>query len=217
MEIDVVIDVVCPWCFVGKRQLDQAVAERSDVITEIRYRPFQLDPSTPLEGVDRKSHYKKKFGDSPQYKAAREHLQTLGEQLGIAFDFHREARIANTLDAHRLIRWAKSAEAEVPDAQELVVEGLMKAYFEEGQFLGDHSFLQNVAKSAGMDGALVGSLLASDQDRGMIQQDVHRAQQMGVSGVPFFIFDGKAGVSGAQDKDTLVQVIDRLSEQSTAS
>lgn len=210
MEIDIVIDVVCPWCFVGKRQLDQALHMRPDRAVEIRYRPFQLDPTTPKEGVDRKAHYKAKFGDSPDYKAARAHLEELGTSLNIAFDFKAPARIANTLDAHRLIRWSKSAEAVVPGAQNAVVEGLMQAYFERGDFLGDHGLLTRVAEAAGMDGDLVRDLLASDQDIEMIQRDIQSGHQMGIRGVPFFIFDGKAGVSGAQDAATLAEVMDKV-------
>ncbi|WP_051555810.1 DsbA family protein [Kordiimonas gwangyangensis] len=109
MQIDVVIDVVCPWCFVGKRQLDRALEMRPGVVTSVRYLPYQLSAETPAEGVDRNEYYEKKFGNSPQFQAARQHLRTLGEALGIQFDFESECRIANTLDAHRLLRWGYGA------------------------------------------------------------------------------------------------------------
>lgn len=205
MELDVVIDVVCPWCFVGKRQLDKALAQRPGVVKTVRYRPYQLSADTPAEGVDRAEHYARKFGDSPQYKAAREHLLRTGEELGINFDFESECRIANTLDAHRLIRWAMT-----PGVQEEVAEGLMKAYFEDCAFLGDHALLVQVARDAGMDGDLVQDLLASDKDKDLIAGEVQQAHQMGIQGVPMFIFNGNAGVSGAQDASVLVQVIDKL-------
>lgn len=205
MELDVVIDVVCPWCFVGKRQLDKALAQRPGVVKRVRYRPYQLSAETPAEGVDRAEHYARKFGDSPQYKAAREHLLRTGKELGINFDFESECRIANTLDAHRLIRWAMT-----PDLQEEVAEGLMKAYFEDCAFLGDHALLVQVARDAGMDGDLVQDLLASDKDKDLIAGEVQQAHQMGIQGVPMFVFNGNAGVSGAQDASVLVQVIDKL-------
>lgn len=205
MELDVVIDVVCPWCYVGKRQLDRALAQRPGVVSQVRYRPYQLSADTPAEGVDRAAHYKRKFGDNPQFKAAREHLLLLGQSLGIDFDFESDCRIANTMDAHRLIRWALS-----PGLQAEVAEGLMKAYFEDCAFLGDHSLLMQVASDAGMDGNLVQSLLESDKDKDLIQAEVQQAHQLGIQGVPMFIFDGKAGVSGAQDAQVLVQVIDKL-------
>ncbi len=205
MELDIVIDVVCPWCFVGKRQLDKALAQRPGIVSKVRYRPYQLSAETPAEGVDRAEHYARKFGDSPQYKAAREHLLQLGKELGINFDFESECRIANTLDAHRLIRWAMT-----PGVQEEVAEGLMKAYFEDCAFLGDHSLLVEVARDAGMDGELVQELLSSDKDKDLIAGEVRQAHQMGIQGVPMFIFNGNAGVSGAQDASVLVQVIDKL-------
>ncbi|MBO6503971.1 MAG: DsbA family oxidoreductase [Kordiimonadaceae bacterium] len=205
MELDVVIDVVCPWCFVGKRQLDKALAQRPGIVKQVRYRPYQLSAETPAEGVDRAEHYARKFGDSPQYKAAREHLLLLGKELGINFDFESECRIANTLDAHRMIRWAMT-----PGLQEEVAEGLMKAYFEDCAFLGDHALLVQIARDAGMDGDLVQDLLSSDQDKNLIASEVRQAHQMGIQGVPMFIFNGNAGVSGAQDASVLVQVIDKL-------
>lgn len=208
MELDVVIDVVCPWCYVGKRQLDKALAERPGVVKQVRYRPYQLSVETPPEGVDRAEHYARKFGDSPQYKAARQHLLDLGKSLGIAFDFESECRIANTLDAHRVIRWAMST-----GRQEAVAEGLMKAYFEDCAFLGDHALLVDVATAAGMDGDLVKELLASDRDEDMIAAEVKQAHSMGIQGVPMFIFNQKAGVSGAQDASVLVQVIDKLQSE----
>ncbi len=205
MELDVVIDVVCPWCYVGKKQLDKALAQRPGVVSAVRWRPYQLSSETPPEGVDRAEHYARKFGDSPQYKAAREHLLTVGKELGIAFDFESECRIANTLDAHRLIRWAMS-----PGLQNEVAEGLMKAYFEDCAFLGDQALLAEIARAAGMDGDLVKDLLASDKDKDLITAEVQQAHQMGIQGVPMFIFNGQSGVSGAQEASVLVQVIDKV-------
>ncbi len=205
MEIDVVIDVVCPWCYVGKKQLDKALAQRPGLVSAVRWRPYQLSSETPTEGVDRAEHYAKKFGDSPQYRAAREHLLTVGKSLGIAFDFESKCRIANTLDAHRLIKWALTA-----GVQSAVAEGLMKAYFEDCAFLGDHTLLVDIAAKAGMDADLVKDLLAGDKDKDLIAVEVQQAHQMGIQGVPMFIFNGKSGVSGAQEAAVLVEVIDKV-------
>ena len=210
MEIDVVIDVVCPWCYVGKKQLDKALAQRSGLVTAVRWRPYQLSSETPPEGVDRAEHYAKKFGDSRQYRASREHLLTVGTSLGIAFDFESECRIANTLDAHRLIKWALTS-----GVQTAVAEDVMKAYFEDCSFLGDHTLLVDIAAKAGMDADLVKDLLASDKDKDLITAEVRQAQQMGVQGVPMFIFDGKTGVSGAQEAAVLVEVIDKVQAAAT--
>lgn len=205
MQLDVVIDVVCPWCYLGKRQLDKAMEMRPGVITDLRYRPYQLGPDTPAEGVDRAEYYAKKFGDSPQLKAGREHLLKVGETLGITFDFESKCTIGNTLDAHRLIRWACSSgvQAEVADR-------IMQLYFEECQFIGDRELLASVAAEKGMDRALVLDLFASDKDIREVKADVQAAQQMGVTGVPMFIFDNRAGVSGAQEASVLAGVMDKL-------
>lgn len=205
MELDVVIDVVCPWCFVGKRQLDRALEQRPGVIKTVRWRPYQLSPDAPDEGVDRNEYYARKFGDSPQYQASRAHLLSVGKELGIDFDFESDCRIANSLDAHRLIRWAMS-----PGLQGEVVEALMKAYFEDCAFLGDQSLLVDIAAQAGMDADLVRNLLAGDNDKDLIRAEVAQAHQVGIQGVPMFIFNGRTGVSGAQDASVLVQVIDKL-------
>ncbi len=212
MQIDVIIDVVCPWCYVGKKQLDRAVAERRDVVKEVRYRPFQLDATTPQGGVDRRTHYRKKFGDSPQLAVMRQHLNSLAQDLEITFDFESDCLIANTIDAHRLIRWAGSAEAFVPGTQDRVVDALMKAYFEECAFLGDHALLADIGAFAGMDHSLIAELLETDQDADLIRADIQKAKAMGVQGVPFYVFNGKAAVTGAQDSETLTAVIDRLKD-----
>lgn len=205
MELDVVIDVVCPWCYVGKRQLDKAIEQRPDALSQIRYRPYQLAPDTPAEGVDRKTYYQKKFGDSPQLGAMREHLIALSSGLGITFDFESDCTIGNSLDAHRLIRWALT-----PGKQADVADGVMKRYFEDCAFIGDHALLTEVASEAGMDAGLVAELLASDQDKDLVKADVAQAQQAGITGVPLYIFDGKYVLSGAQGAEALVQVMDQV-------
>ncbi|MEX0299395.1 MAG: DsbA family oxidoreductase [Kordiimonas sp.] len=207
MKLDIVIDVVCPWCYVGKKQLDKALTLRPSVVSEKRWRPYQLAPETPAEGVDRRAYYKQKFGEgSPQLTAMREHLLKTGAALGIKFDFESDCKVANTLDAHRLIRWAYSV-----GAQDMVAEDLMQRYFEDCAFLGDPELLADVADRAGMDKALVEDLLSSDEDKKQVYNEVMQARQMGIQGVPMFIFDDKNGVSGAQDASVLVEVMDKLS------
>ena len=208
MQLDLVIDVVCPWCFIGERQLGVVLAERPKAITSINVRPFQLSPNTPLEGIDRESYYKQKFGDGPEVQATRKHLMELGEALGITFNFDKKVQIANTMDAHRLIRWAHN------DGKQLeVAEGLMVKYFTEAAFLGDHDVLKDVARDAGLDVDLIAELLATDRDKDLVTQDCNAAQQMGISGVPFFIFGGTTGASGAQPPDALVKAIDDALEK----
>jgi predicted DsbA family dithiol-disulfide isomerase len=206
MKLAIVIDVVCPWCFVGKREIEKAMAMRPGVISSIEWRPFQLAPDTPAEGVDRKLYYQRKFGDTAQLDEMRRHLKNRGEALGIDFDFDSDCLIANTLDAHRLIRWAGPA-----GCQDIVVEALMEQYFEKAAFLGDKALLCDIAEGAGMDRELVTELLTTDRDADLVRQDIQQANNMGVSGVPFFIFDGKAAVSGAQSSEVFVQIFGQLS------
>jgi predicted DsbA family dithiol-disulfide isomerase len=211
MQLDVVIDVVCPWCYVGKKQLDKALTMRPGVIKNLTWRPYQLAPDTPAKGVDRATYYKNKFGDGPQVQAARERLAAVGSSLGINFDFDSDCTIANTLDAHRLIRWSHSS-----GVQTQVAEDVMRRYFEDAAFLGDHALLADVAAKAGMDGDLVRDLLSSDKDTASVQAEISQAAQMGISGVPMFIFNQKAGVSGAQDASVLVGVMDKLVAEAAA-
>jgi len=154
MQIDIVSDTVCPWCFIGKRRLERALAMRPDVPVEIFWRPYRLDPTVPREGVDRRAYMKAKFGDSPRSAAMGEAIRSEGAGEGIDFAFDKIAKTPNTLDSHRLIRWAAGA-----GVQDAVVERLFKAYFIEGRDIGDAQVLTDVAGEAGMDTALVSELL----------------------------------------------------------
>ncbi|GHF25120.1 DSBA oxidoreductase [Kordiimonas sediminis] len=205
MKLDFIIDVVCPWCFVGKRALDEALGLMTAEKPEIMFRPYQLSSATPAEGVDREEYYRKKFGDGPETHTMRQALRERGQALGIAFDFESPCRIANSLDAHRVIRWAVS-----DGVQAQVADNIMSRYFEHCEFIGDHDLLVDVAQRAGMDGALVRDLLASDQDKELITMEADNARQMGVQGVPFYLFDGRAAISGAQDTPVLAQAMDRV-------
>jgi predicted DsbA family dithiol-disulfide isomerase len=209
MQIDIVSDTVCPWCFVGKRKLERAIAMRPDMTFDIRWRAFRLDPNIPREGVDRRAYMKAKFGDGPRNSAMSDALKAAGASVDIAFAFDRIEKRPDTVDSHRLIRWAASA-----GKQNEIVERLFRAYFEEGRDIGDQAVLVDVAAAAGMDVELVSDLLAKDTDRALIEEEDALAHRMGVSGVPTFIFANKYLISGAHDADKLVKVIDHtLAEQ----
>jgi len=204
MQIDVVSDTVCPWCFIGKRRLGRALAMRPDVPVEVFWRPYQLDPTIPREGVDRRAYLKAKFGDSPRTTAMGDAIRTEGAGEGIDFAFDRIAKSPNTLDSHRLIRWAGSA-----GVQDAVVERLFKAYFVEGRDIGDAAVLTDVAGEAGMDTALVSELLGNGSDLALVEREAGMANQMGISGVPTFVFDSKFMISGAREPEILVRVMDK--------
>ena len=202
LTIDVVSDVVCPWCYLGKRRLTQALQEAESGPIAVRWRPYQLDPNIPAEGLDRRAYMKAKFGDESRLAAAHDRLNALGAEVGIAYNFAAISRAPNTLDAHRLIRWAAT-----PDLQDAVVERLFHLYFEEGRDIGDRALLVEVAGETGMDGDIVAKLLADGHDIEAVRGDIAQAQSVGVTGVPFFIFASRFGVSGAQDAAVLVKAI----------
>lgn len=204
MQIDIVSDTVCPWCFIGKRRLARALALRPDVPAQVFWRPYRLDPTIPREGVDRRAYLKAKFGDSPRTGAMGEAIRSEGAGEGIAFAFDKIAKTPNTLDSHRLIRWAAGA-----GVQDDVVERLFKAYFIDGRDIGDAQVLTDVAAEGGMDATLVSELLAKDADLGAVEREAGMANQMGISGVPTFIFDSKFMISGAREPEILLRIIDR--------
>ncbi len=201
LEIDVVSDVVCPWCFLGKRKLDAAMKQVPNFDYEVRWRPFQLDPTIPPEGKSRHEYMSAKFG---QERIAEIHkrLEQAGAEEGVAFAFDKITRSPNTLDAHRLIRWAQGS-----GKQSEVVDRLFTLYFCEGQDIGDREVLLRVAEEAGLDAATFARLYSEGVDIGTVREEISTAARMGVSGVPFFIFNGKYAVSGAQPVDALVGVI----------
>jgi predicted DsbA family dithiol-disulfide isomerase len=197
LTIDVVSDVVCPWCYLGEKRLEEALAHESRRVV-VRWRPYQLDPTIPAGGLDRAEYMEKKFGKSGRLQSVHDNLTRLGAELGIPFAFDQIKRSPNTLDAHRVIRWAASA-----GVQEKVVDRLFKAYFAEGRDIGDRAVLIEIAGECGLDAELVEKLLADGADADLVRQEIEQAQAMGVSGVPFFIFAGRVGVPGAQEPSVL--------------
>lgn len=208
LTVDVVSDVVCPWCFIGKRRLEAALAtlqEKEPALpVHLRWHPFQLNPDLPRDGVDRKAYLEAKFGGAARAAQIYERVRAAGRTAGIDFDFESIARQPNTLDAHRLIAWAQSRHEGDPQA---VVEALFRAYFLEGRFVGDRAELGAVAEAAGYDRADADAFLASGALRDEVAAADARAREMGVSGVPFFIFDGKTALSGAQEPATILDAI----------
>src|ERR1700742_1126454 len=206
MQIDVISDTVCPWCFIGKRRLMRAMALRPNIAFDVKWRPYRLDPTVPKTGMDRQAYMRAKFGDDPM-KIVEMHklIAAEGEKDGIAFDFAAIARRPNTLDSHRLIRWAETA-----GVQDDVVERLFIAYFENGEDIGDIRILADIADLCGMDGVEVAQMLESDADLALVEREDQIAREMGVTGVPAMIFGGKLAVSGARDADMLAVVIDRV-------
>lgn len=200
VRVDVISDVVCPWCYLGKARLDQAIANVPDVLVTVNWRPYQLNPDLPPEGVDHKQHLAAKLGGQAAVDRAHDMLRELGNAERIAFDFDAVKISPNTLDAHRLVRWAATnGEA----AQTAVVGMLFKANFEEGRNIGDTHVLLDIAVQSGLQHDVVAALLDSDADIDTVLGEIEAAQKMGVNGVPFFIIEQQYAVSGAQTPDVL--------------
>jgi len=212
MKIDVISDTVCPWCYIGKRRLERALSLRPQMSFDVRWRPFQLDPSTPPEGVDRKSYIERKFGSSEKIKPIHTALLKAGEDEGIPFAFEKITRTPNTINSHRLIRWSHSM-----GVQDAVVELLFRRYFVDGADIGQISTLIQIGADAGMDAELVEELMNSDADRENVEREDSLARKIGIEGVPTYLIGGKSLVSGAQDAEMLVRVIDRVAAETEES
>jgi predicted DsbA family dithiol-disulfide isomerase len=202
--VDVVSDVVCPWCFIGQRRLDSALAAIPEIPVEVRWRPFQLDATIPQQGQDRKEYMLAKFGSDDKLREIHARLEQLGAAEGIDFDFEAIEVSPNTLDAHRLIRWAATYGADV---QNRLARRLFQLYFEEGKNVGDHAVLIEASGQAGMDAPVVTALLATENDRESVANEAATASRMGITGVPCFLLEGKYAVMGAQESATLADAI----------
>ncbi len=207
--IDLISDVVCPWCYIGKRKLEAALSllgsRESGTRVAVRWHPFQLNPDIPREGIPRASYLEAKFGKA-RAGGIYVRVKQVGEEIGIPFDFDRIVRQPNTLDAHRLIAWAQKRGDE--RARDDLVERLFRAYFVDGRDIGDKQSLARIAGEAGFPSEQAQAMLASDGESSEVLAEDREAREVGVGGVPFFIFNGRTAVSGAHDPDTLLQALD---------
>jgi predicted DsbA family dithiol-disulfide isomerase len=207
LQIDFVADPVCPWCYVGWANLRQALAQRPAVDAEIVWRPFQLDPTIPPEGVDREAYMAAKFPDPARREAMHGHLARAGEAAGIELRLGDISKRPNTDAAHRLVLLARE------DGRErAVVDALFRAYWTEGRDIGDSTVLTDIGEKAGLDRAAVTAWLPSPESRQAAAEDYRAAAQSGITGVPFMIFGNRLATSGAQPPETLVQAIDKALE-----
>ncbi len=222
LTIDIVSDVVCPWCFIGKRKLEAALqlpAAADLPPVQIRWHPFQLNPDLPEAGVSRKEYLEAKFGGPARAKEIYARVGAAGKAVGLDLNFDGIERQANTLMAHALIAYAQNSPLNhVPgDADNRlgndVKERLLNAYFVEGRFIGGIDVLVDVAVAAGLDGDDVRRHLSEPATRQAVSQADAQARQMGISGVPFFIFNQKVALSGAQDPETLLQAMQQAVQE----
>jgi len=208
ITVDAIVDVVCPWCYLGKARLDRAIqALEGDVSVTVQWRPYELDSDTPSEGVDNHASLVEKIGSAIRVDEMHAQMTELGREVGIDFHFDRILIRPNTFDAHRLLLWAHT---ESVTLQNVVIDKLFKANFEEGRNIGDHAVLADIAAESGMDRDMVLRLLESDSDKEMVRNEIDNAHQMGVTGVPFFVFNGQYAVSGAQSAEVLQNALAEL-------
>jgi len=204
MIIDVVSDVVCPWCYLGKHRLEAALALRPDIKAEVRWKPYFLDPRVPREGMARVDYLSRKFGSDERIRPAHERLSKLGKEEGIEFHFEKIARQPNTLDAHRVIAWAGAKGKASP-----VVERISGSFFSEGVDLTNTETLVEAAAAGGLDADKMRQDLASERDVTAIQNAANSAAEAGITGVPFFIFNNRFAVAGAQTPDMIAAAMDQ--------
>lgn len=210
VKLDILSDPICPWCYIGKTYLDQALSERPDHSFSIEWHPFQLNPDMPPQGMDRRAYLEAKFGGKDGALKAYAPIVERAELLGLNIDFAGIQRTPNTLNAHRLIHWAG-----LEGRQPAIVAAIFSAYFEQGRDISDIDVLCDIAQTAEMQSELIKRLLNSDADvQDTIQRDRH-ARERGVTGVPCFIVANQHALSGAQPKELWLSVIDELAEQAT--
>ncbi len=203
MRIDVVSDVICPWCYIGKRRLATALNQRPEVEVEILWHPFQLNPDMPPEGMERSAYLSAKFGGSAHAERIYVSVAEAGATVGIPFAFDRIRRTPNTRDAHRLIRWA-AAQGRADAA----VERLFAAYFIEGRDIGDRANLAAIAGEAGLDAHEAGQWLDSPAEIEPVLAEDRGARRLGINAVPCFIFERQYAVSGAQEPEFFLPIFD---------
>lgn len=202
IQIDMVSDLVCPWCWVGLRHLLYVIHQTPERNFSLTFRPFFLDAGIPREGMAYEDYMSRKFPDKAKRAAGMRMLAEAGRNVGIDFQFKSIARRPNTLDAHRLMLWAQGQGLGLQ-----MKELLFTAFFHQGLDIGDKAVLRELAGAGGMDAALVGELLQSDRDEARVHEEVKVFQEMGISGVPTFIVNARAGTSGALPPDKLKEFI----------
>ncbi len=205
MLIDVFSDPICPWCFIGKRRLEAAQALRPQAAIQVRWRAFQLNPDMPPDGLDRAEYLRIKFGGGTRVRDVYDHIGRIGAQVGIDFAFDRIQRTPNTLDAHRLIRHAQTVAPQRTDA---LVERLFRAYFLEGRDIGDLDTLAALAGEGGLDPDAVQEMLDAEDYIDEIAAEDDFARRSGIAGVPCFIVAGRYALSGAQEPESFLPLID---------
>lgn len=206
IKVEIVSDVVCPWCYIGKRRLEKAINTLKDTYEfDISYLPFELNPTIPESGLDQKEFLMKKFGGEARYNQITNHVKQVAAEEGLHFNFDKQGISPNTRLPHLLIQFAKQE-----GKQAEVKEAFMSAYFEKGVDLSKKENLIEVAASAGLERQKVETIIASSEGLKDIEKMETELQKLGVTGVPFYIIENKYGVSGAQPTDVFIQAFENI-------
>jgi len=211
VTLDIISDPICPWCYIGKTQLDIALAAAPEHRFAIQWHPFQLNPDMPREGMDRRDYLEGKFGGQKGAVQAYMPVVEKAESLGLKIDFEGMKRTPNTIDAHRLIHWAG-----IESKQNATVDALFHAYFVEARDIGAHEVLGDIADSVGLDASLVLKLLSTDEDVAEIRARDTHSREMGVTSVPTFVVAGQHAVPGAQPPELWAKVIAEMNQKTSA-
>ena len=206
IKIDVVSDVVCPWCYIGKRRLEKAMAAAADQYDfQVAYHPFELNPATPPTGVNQSAYLTEKFGGQERYQSITDHTSSVAALDGLELNFAKQAILPNTRKAHALIFAAQNSGIQVP-----VADAFFRAYFTDGVDLSKDANLVDIAVKSGLDKTVAETAISSDALLDSITSQEREMQNLGISAVPFFIFNSEFGVSGAQASETFIKIFDEL-------
>ncbi len=212
IAVDVVFDPACPWCFIGKRRFEQALANRPDVVANVAWRPFLLHPDMPSRGLPRRDYLTRRYGGETRVRRVLRAITEAGQSSRIAFAFDTMHRAPNSIDAHRLVRFA-----EAEGLQHAAVEALFHEHFVRGRDIGDAAVLVAIGREIGLDGEALGIYLSSEADIAWVREEHARAGRVGVTGVPSFIFNGAFVIAGAQEPRILAKMLDVARESARLS
>ncbi len=212
MKIDVYADIACPWCYIGEKRLEQALSMRPDLKAELQWRPFQLRPEMPKEGVVWRDFEVQKFGGHEKAQQIFARVTSAGAEDGIDFRFDKIPVAPNTLDAHRLVLFAREQGREWE-----AVAALFAAHFTEGRNVGDLDTLVAIGEGIGLDSAAVRDYLQSDRNAEAVTESQEEAYSVGVQGVPFYVFDERYALSGAQPLETFLWALDEVTKAESAA
>ena len=203
LGIEIVYDLVCPWCFLGARRLMRTLRRRPDLLFELTWRPFLLNPDMPRLGMARPDYVVRKFGGEDRARRLYASIADIGRAEGVPFRFEKIRRTPSSVDAHRLVRYA----TRFSRADEMV-EALFSAHFTDGRDIGDHAVLLGIAQACGLDPDTVRRFLASDAEADSVHADNLRAHRLGINGVPCFVIAGRHAIAGAQEPEVIERLLD---------